>query len=89
MINTKIEGREIVIRIPFDTLKTAWDLGPQLGDYPRCEVSDVDTFAKVVCDYLQYEDEDGSTVIHAALDSAMRDAVEDGCDGVEENDSDE
>ena len=46
-------------------------------------VTDVDRFAKDVCNALNHEREDGTTPVHELFDSAFEKAVEDGSIGVE------
>jgi hypothetical protein len=73
-----IEGSEIVIRVPIETIPYA--ASAALGDC-GVEVSDLQAAAKSIVRYLNDEDEEGSTPIHFALDKALTQAVEQGEDG--------
>jgi hypothetical protein len=90
-LSVKIEGDELIVRIGIATLAFAaeqseafvdWD--DDYREYRKLfEVSDNRKFAKGVCEFLLVEEEDGSTLIERALDSAFHYAIENDC-GVEE-----
>ena len=77
----KIEGDEIVIRIPICALPVAaqyvWDeeFGIDEHDY---YIDNIDEFAKELVSALCDESEDGSTVVHDMLDKALISVTEDG-----------
>jgi hypothetical protein len=73
-----IEGGEIVIRVPISTIQYAVCAALE---YCNVEVTDEQQAAKSIVRYLNDEDEEGSTVIHFALDKALRNAVEQGEEG--------
>lgn len=86
MLNITIENDEIVIRIPIETLKTAFELSPHIQNYLYPDVAHVSNlfdFANSVVDALQHEKEDGSTFVHDAFDSAFEYMIEWGDDGIE------
>lgn len=84
----RIEGDQIVIRVPISTLPIAFDACPDAPRDDKAEatyiVTDAPTFAKGIVHYLNDESEDGTTRIHRMLDSAMLEALEQGEEGVEE-----
>jgi len=47
------------------------------------EVTDKDKWLREIVDAIQIEEEDGSTVIHKAIDSAALQAIENGAEGIE------
>lgn len=84
-INAKIEGDEIVIRIPIEALphaaEVAWD--QEYGeDEHALYVEDVNEFAKEFVYALLKEDEEGSTVLHFAFGEAVIEATEQGACGI-------
>jgi hypothetical protein len=79
-----IEQNEIVIRIPFDYLKHASETHENFQDDAgdnRLVVEQVDTFAREVATALQEESDDGTTLVHTALDDAIFQAIENGAEG--------
>lgn len=76
-----IEGDEIVIRVPIATMQYA-----ACGALEQCRVEVTDDLqaAKGVVRYLNDEDEEGSTLVHFALDKALKFAVENGEEGFED-----
>ncbi|MDP1886614.1 hypothetical protein [Polaromonas sp.] len=60
-----------------------WD-GKSGMDVPNLKISDFDAFALEFVREINREAEDGSTMLTRMLDSAIRKAVESGCEGVEE-----
>lgn len=91
-IKVGIEEQELVIRVPFDTMANAFELSDyntsyddETGDFIKLfKVTDKKEFAISVRYALTGEEEDGSSLITNSLDKACQDAVESGCDGVEE-----
>lgn len=84
----RVEGREIVIRVPIAALRDAFasiDAARDEHDRVRLRVADVVEFADEVCEWLNYESEDGSTPVTDAFDQAMAACVNFGfASGVEE-----
>lgn len=82
-VNAKIEGDEIVIRIPIEALPTAAEIAwentyGESGLY----VDDLDEFAKEFLNYLLAENEIGDTLLHVAFDKAVINATEQGAFGI-------
>lgn len=77
----KIEGDEIVIRVPIGALnQCVQHVMGGLGEI--YEVTDAPVFAKEFVNALNAENEIGDTVIHLAFDKAIETAIENGCEGV-------
>lgn len=86
MLKITIENDEIVVRMPIDNLKNAFELSPHIQNhlYPDvAHVSNLFDFTNSVVEALQTEKEDGSTFIHDAFDSAFEYVIEWGLEGVE------
>lgn len=83
----KIEGDEIVIRVSIDAIQTAVDAVPGWPENYR--IADLAEAAKAIVYRLNDEEEDGTTLIHRALDQAVLSALEQGDEGFEEFDPDE
>jgi hypothetical protein len=80
-----VEGNAIVIRIPFEYLIHSAQTHQEFYDDDwdnRLVVDDVGVFANEVMQSLREESEDGTTVVHVALDEAIANAVENGAEGV-------
>lgn len=78
----KVEGEEIVIRIRIDVIQTA--VGAVPGWPENYRVADPAEAAKAIVYRLNDEEEDGTTLIHRALDQAVLTALEQGDEGFEE-----
>ena len=80
-----IEGDDIIIRFPVSGLVTALEYMPNppfnFDEEPR--FTDLPAFAKEFVRELNREAEDGTTLVHIALDAALTRAVENGAEGVE------
>jgi len=80
-----IEGDDIVIRFPVAGIETALKHMPDppyvYGEEPK--FTDLPTFAKEFVRELNREAEDGTTLVHIALDAALTRAIENGAEGVE------
>lgn len=79
----------LTILIGVDVIAKAIELDPELADYDEQtgewivpEITDVDTFVNEVMHALKAEGEDGTTLIHSALDTAAINAIEMGADGI-------
>lgn len=75
----KIEGEEIVIRIPIRELSGAACEGLDYVGYEGVDMN-FDQLAKDIIDQMNSEDEDGTTPIHRLLDQAVIEASESGAD---------
>lgn len=90
MLQVKIEGNEIVIRMPFDALKTAYTYSPKIenmfdGDLDAIpKITDLEIFAESVIEGLTVEREDGSNFIFDAFDEAFEYVLEQGLEGLSE-----
>jgi hypothetical protein len=82
----KIEGTEIVIRIPLAALpnaaSVAWD--DAYGEHDIAVV-DLEAFAKDFVLELVREEEDGTTLVHLMLDKAAVKAAENGAFGLSDH----
>ena len=77
-LSVKIENEKLVISIGTDLLLFA--LVNKGGDY---KILNKEGFLKDIIEQLEMEQEDGTTLIHKALDSASDNAIEDGSENVE------
>jgi len=87
LVKAEVEGDELVIRIGVEMLAFAAEhleeLVEEAGDRDTvAKVSDHVEFARHVARELNREGEDGTTPIHALLDEAILQAVEDGSDAI-------
>jgi hypothetical protein len=62
-----------------------WD-GESGTDTPNIKITDEAVFAQEVVEALNREEENGGTLITEMLDEAIKQAVENGCDGVDHDD---
>lgn len=88
-LTCKIVDGKLVVSIGFDALAFAaancehfWD-GESDTDVPCVKITDNALFATEVCRYLNVEEEDGATLATKMIDTAIINAVEDGCEGVD------
>lgn len=85
-----IEDGVLMMCIGVEVLAKAVNLNPDLaeideesGDWIEPEITDVDVFAREVARYVGAElSDDGTTLIHQALDSAAVEAIEQGAEGI-------
>ncbi len=88
MIECKVEGSEIVIRIPVEHLSHWLEMAQfniaDDGESSISTVTDPFKFAEELVGEFTREEEDGTTPIHLMIDKAMEEAIENGCDGVGE-----
>ena len=82
-----IDGNQLVIKITFDHLVILAAEHPDFwngedDDAPNIKVTDPAVFAQEVANYLNDEEEDGSTLVTKMFDDGIRAAVEDGCEGI-------
>ncbi len=87
----RIVNGALVIRIPGRVIEFATNEHPEYwdaeNDRQRIKVIDRAQWLKSVRDSLLNEEEDGSTVLTAALDKAVAYAIEQGFEGCEETDA--
>lgn len=83
-----VKGR-ITVSVPKKVLKGAtenhpdfWD-GESGTDQPNVKIDDMTAFTKEVLRVINDEREDGSTLLTDLLDTAIKNAVENGCEGVD------
>lgn len=83
-----IEDGVLIIQIGVDCLANAVKLNPELtefddaGNWVEPEITDADTFAIEVMRELGAESEDGTTLVHLAIDTAAMNAIENGAEGI-------
>ncbi len=86
MSEARIEGNDIVIRIPIDSLpqvvEGSWAIGYMSTRY---DVTEPSIFAKALVHELNYEDEQGTTPVHKLFDSMIEEAINQGAEGIEEH----
>jgi hypothetical protein len=89
-MKVEIEGDNITVRISSDTIKTATEHCPQLGqfnhargDFEGPKVTDIHAWCRAVLRVLNAESEDGSTLMTRVFDKAFLEAVEAGAEGIE------
>lgn len=88
MVEAKIEGDEIVIRLDIKALQIIASGGWACNALPPLEITDGALFADDLCRALNYEDEQGTTPIHRLFDKGINQAVENGalgCDVISED----
>lgn len=89
-LDVKIEGEVLMISVGINRLANAIELAPDLatydqeiGEFRYPKIIDSKMFAREVAIALERESEDGTTLVHAMLDRAACDAIENGAEGVE------
>lgn len=80
----KIEGDEVVIRLPMDALVTATEACPAFEPIEDStpKVTDPREWMKSVVDELNGEEEDGTTLVHLMFDKAFERAADQGAEGI-------
>jgi len=80
-----IEGGVLVMQIGVEVIAHAVKLNPELTEYDEKteqwvepQITDADAFAASILSALKDESDDGTTLIHRALDTAAMNALE--CD---------
>jgi hypothetical protein len=84
VVEAKIEGDDIVIRLYVGTLPVIVSGGWACNALPPLKVTDSGEFAKELCRSLNREDDEGTTPIHRLIDKSVLHAVEQGAFGIEE-----
>jgi hypothetical protein len=84
-----IDDGILTMRIGVEVLAKAIELDPGLsmydeatGEFIEPKITDVDKFAEEVLHAIKAEGEDGTTLIHQALDRAAMAAIEMGAEGI-------
>lgn len=80
-LTVTLEGDDLVIRIGQGLLLHAIQNGPSWGDY---KITKPEVFIQEIVKELEAEDEEGTTLVHRALDAAAINAVECGSEAVTE-----
>ncbi len=81
----RIEGEEIVIRIPLQGLVSAMESHPLRGDPaqpPECRIVDLPAFAREVVDCLNDFGEGNDCPVTEMLDDAMHDVIDAGSESI-------
>jgi hypothetical protein len=89
MVEAKIEGDEIVIRLYVGNLPVIVSGGWACNALPPLKVTDSGEFAKELCRALNEENEEGTTSIHKLFDKGVLAAIEQGAFGIDEITDDE
>lgn len=84
-----IEDGVLIMQIGVEVLAKAVQLNPDLAeldekteDWVEPEITDPDKFARAILTAIQDESDDGTTLIHMALDTAAMNAIENGAEGI-------
>lgn len=84
-----IDDGVLTMAIGVECLAKAIKLNPEFteydektGEWNEPEITDVDKFALEVMHAVKEENEDGTTLIHTALDTAAMNAIENGAEGI-------
>jgi hypothetical protein len=84
-----IEDGVLTMRIGVEVIAKAVKLDPDLSEYDQQagewrepEITNVDKFASEVMRALASESEDGTTLVHVAIDTAAMNAIENGAEGI-------
>ncbi len=89
MVEAKIEGDDIVIRLYIGNLPVIVSGGWACNALPPLKVTDSGELAKDLCRALNDENEEGTTPLHRLIDKAVLAAVEQGAFGIDEISEDE
>lgn len=83
-----VENGVLIMQMGVEALAKAVQLNPELtmpddkGGWIEPEIIDADKFAAEIMVALKNEDEDGTTLIHIAIDTAAMNAIENGAEGI-------
>jgi hypothetical protein len=84
-----IENGVLTMAIGVECLAIAVKFNPDLSEYDEKtgewiepEITDADKFAEEVLHAVRDESEDGTTLVHIALDTAAMNAIENGAEGI-------
>ena len=89
-LECSIKDGVLTMQIGVDVIAHAVKLNPNLQHYDEDSgafleptITDADKFAAEILKELQVESEDGTTLIHVALDKAAVNAIEYGAEGID------
>ena len=84
-----IEDGVLIMQIGVEVQAKAVQLNPDLAEldekteeWVEPEITDPDKFARAILTAIQDESDDGTTLIHMALDTAAMNAIENGAEGI-------
>ncbi len=78
-----LEGDEIVIRIPFKDIPVLLRAAEDFAEIPHMEITDIEEYAQDVVRALNEEEpNDGTSLIDSMIDTALREAIEQGSTAV-------
>ena len=84
-----IEDGVLTMQIGVEALAHVTKLNPDLSEYDEAtgewnepEITDPDKFAEEVLRALKDESDDGTTLLHVAIDTAAMNAIENGAEGI-------
>lgn len=83
-LSVGIKNGQLYITIGINILAFATIDGNENYDFEKYKVSDKDIFAQEMVKELQAETEDGTTAVHLMFDKTADEALNDGCEGIEE-----
>lgn len=83
-LEVKNEDGVLNISIGVDLLVHAITQGSDFWPEDELTVTDADVFASEIARELESEQEDGTTIVHLMLDKAAENALNNGCEGVDE-----
>lgn len=82
----EVENSKLVISIGTSLLCHAIKHGPYFqGMEDEPVITDEAAFVEAIRQELEAEDEEGTNLIHQAIDQAAENAIENGCEGIEFN----
>lgn len=87
-LTCEAKAGSLTMRVGPESLKFAAENHPDFDteydpDTTGVTVSDIDVFSREVAREINAEDEDGSTLLTRMMDTAIRQAVENGCEGID------
>jgi hypothetical protein len=89
-LDVSIIGDRLVISIGINCIGNAIELGPDfevyeetLGVFHYPKVTDPALFARDLCIELERESDNGTTRVHLMLDTAAKEAIEQGAEGID------
>ncbi|WP_110693324.1 hypothetical protein [Salinicola halophyticus] len=86
-LNISADAEALLISIGVDALRQACETGRSYG-LCAVKVTNEKAFLKGLVQQLKHEDEDGSTPVHHLFDQAVTQMLEDGDEGIEEEEDD-
>jgi hypothetical protein len=77
-------GETLLIKVKVSVLQDAMRMNPSDDSYAHYRVTDATAFAVDVANWLNAEDEQGTTLVHQMLDQGIAAAIDNGSEHVEE-----